>query len=266
MRYSRFVFLPLCVGLLYAPTASAKFMSDIVNSTKYETTASGSMMTHTSETPIMQTQDTSMTRAAFTAMVVDHLYGSAEIDHCYWDISSTRTPTFTLLYSDVKTTSPYAKELCIALRDGLARGYSDGSFKPDATISFAEASKIISRAYVLDPYADTNVTGPWYGPYAFALSTRNAIPMSVTTFQHSVTASETNDILERLSSNITWRTSQTYGDLVKMSMPPAVKKLTPHASMQTSGRTPLKQSSGSADSSSSSSAQSSSKTPWYKFF
>jgi|CXWL01.1.fsa_nt_gi hypothetical protein len=267
MQYSRLLFVTLFLGLLYAPAASAESGADILTSTQYRTPGSGATVWEASG----MNPDTLHTRATFTKMVVDSLYSPEEIDHCYRDISSTKNPTFTLLYTDVRTTASYGKQLCIALRDGLARGYSDGSFRPDARISFADASKIISRAYVLAPYAETNTVGPWYGPYAVALSNRNAIPTSVTTFQHSMTASETNDILERLSFGITWKQSMSYEEIVRRSTPPpAPKKTTAHMSMQAPARTPIKPMYSSTSSmnmsSTMSGGQSSSREPWYKFY
>lgn len=275
MKPSRFLLTLGLLGIAYAPAVSAKFIEDIIPSTNYTTpspaaippAATGGSITTTA--PVAPTG--TLTRAEFTQMIVSRLYPQAEIDRCYWDIASTLPPTFTLLYTDVPASSPYGKALCIAMRDGLARGYKDGSFRPNDVIRFSEASKIISRAYVLAPYAESTTTGAWFSQYAFALANRNAVPMTVTTFQHAMTAAETEEILKRLAGSITWEPARTYTEIEQASRPRAASMTT--VSSTTESRTPIKTTSDASvkpnTSSSSSSAkkeENGSESPWYKLF
>ena len=86
---------------------------------------------------------------------------------------------------------------------------NDGSFRPDQLITFAEASAILSRAYVLAPYADMNTKMAWYMPHAEALAARNVIPLTIKGFGHLVTDTETREMLDRLAEQITWKPSLT---------------------------------------------------------
>ncbi|UPA22943.1 S-layer homology domain-containing protein [Candidatus Peribacteria bacterium] len=266
MNLSRLVLAAGTLGMLYAPAASAKFLSDFVPSTTYVTPEAVEDMT----LPSGVTAETKMTRASFTAMVIEHLYSDIEIENCYWDIAPTLPPTFTLLYTDVSVNASYAKQLCIALRDGIARGYKDGSYRPNNEITFAEASKIIARAYGLTPYAEATNRGAWYGPYAFALAERNTIPVSVSTLQHIVTADEAMEMLERLDNDITTRPGTPYKQLdarvVPLNVLLQMNRPTKALVLPPTKTTPSSAASSSSMPSSVGSTSSDTTLPWYKLF
>ncbi|WP_153978961.1 glycoside hydrolase family 3 N-terminal domain-containing protein [Paenibacillus xylanilyticus] len=52
-------------------------------------------------------------------------------------------------YSDVPKTHAFTKEIAIASKNGLASGFPDGSFRPDAPLSRAETAAFLTRAYSL---------------------------------------------------------------------------------------------------------------------
>ncbi|PAD33400.1 glycoside hydrolase family 3 N-terminal domain-containing protein [Paenibacillus sp. 7523-1] len=52
-------------------------------------------------------------------------------------------------YSDVPETHAFTKEIAIASKNGLASGFPDGSFRPDAPLSRAETAAFLTRAYSL---------------------------------------------------------------------------------------------------------------------
>ncbi len=225
------------LGLLVTPMASAHamFIEDVTlprnappavteEKTETMTPAVEPMQVETtssvlSVTPTMQASipDGLLSRAAFTAMLVQKMYTQGEIDVCYWTIAPSVPPHFTLVFSDVKTTDTYAKELCIAMRDGLIRGYGDGSFRPNQTVTFAEASKILSRSYALAPYADADHVNAWYFPYVTALTKQNAVPLNIVSLNQKMTKADTAEMLDRVHNGITSRPSQTAEKL----MPPA---------------------------------------------
>ncbi len=272
MKSSRLVLLAGLLGVIYSPAASAKFITNVLPSTERSTSSS---MTLPLDVPADMDTNSSMTRASLTAMVVDHLYTQEQIDSCFWDIAPSLPPTFTLLYTDVPTSHKYAKELCVAMRDGLAHGYKDGSFNPNKVVTFAEASKIIARAYALAPYAEANMTDTWFVPYAFALANTKAIPLTVTSFDHTVTVGQAIEMLDRLGNDIRTRPSQSYAELVKQwkakSAPKAAATTQTTTSTSTPTTTPEKKpvsaaSASSAMSSDTRQSSSSSALPWYKLF
>lgn len=280
MLFSRLLLVGALAGLTYAPLASAKFISDVIPSTSYTTPGMEQTQEKYQDQPTIDigvpdgtNQHGSMSRASFTAMVIEHMYSAEEIEHCFWDIAPTLPPTFTLLYTDVSASNIYAKKLCVAMRDGYARGYNDGSFRPDQTITFAEASKILARAYSLAPYAEATNREAWYAPYAYVLAVRNAIPTNITTLQHSVTARDTAEMLDRLGNDIRTRPSTPYSDIDARLRANAMRARREAAGLSTqpvpTTRTPAAErpsQTSSAASSAPASSAASSEQPWYKLF
>ena len=142
-----------------------------------------------------------VTRAEFTAMLVRKEYPQADIDGCYWDITSVWPPRFELLFRDVPVDHPYAPEICVAMRDGLVRGYGNDVFRPESPLTFADAAKVSARAYGLTPWADPSTPKHWFDTYVNALARRNAIPLSVQSIEERLTGDEAREILNRLSED-----------------------------------------------------------------
>ncbi len=166
------------------------------------------------------------TRAGFVSMIVHRLYNNVTIDTCFWNLASELPPDFSLVFTDVRTDHPYAKEICVAMTNGIIRGYADGSFRPNAPVTFAEASKMISRAYALHPWPDVaaSTSNPWFDVYVRTLDERGAIPSSVRTFDQRMSRTVFAEILDRLDGSITNRTttplSALYEDWTRRFSPP----------------------------------------------
>lgn len=157
------------------------------------------------------------TRAGFVSMIVHRLYNQTTIDTCYWDIASELPPSFTLVFTDVPTDHPYAHEICVAMRDGIIRGYGDGSFRPNEKVTFGEAAKMISRAYGLHPWPDVAVlsSNPWFDFYVQTLEENGAIPSSVKSFDQRMSRDTMASILDRLDGHSTSTDKTTLSDLRK---------------------------------------------------
>lgn len=221
----------------------------------------------------------SITRAEFTAMLVRSLYGEASIRWCYWDVTSVHPPRFELLFRDVPVDHPQAPEICVAMRDGLVRGYGNDVFRPDDRITFADAAKIVARSHGLTPWADPSVPEHWFDPYVEALGRRNAIPSTIVSLEERITAGEAREILERLAENDRGRPSRTAAELIaawerkyeRPTPPPPVRTApratTPRPSTPSQPSRPAQ--SGSASSvrpaSSAAAQQSSRPKAWYEF-
>ncbi|MSR87101.1 S-layer homology domain-containing protein [Candidatus Peribacteria bacterium] len=112
-------------------------------------------------------------RLEFTLATINHLYAAEDFDGCYKNISATKTGDFQRLFTDVESSEWYAKELCVGMHSGLIQGHADGSFRPFATISVAEASKILSKAYGL---TQGSMAGKaWYKMAMKSLQIRGAL-------------------------------------------------------------------------------------------
>lgn len=121
-------------------------------------------------------------------------------------------------FSDVKD-EWFAKYVCAAHDKGIINGYSDGTFKPQASISFAEASKILStvaNSVGFSGKLDETVSDPWYKKYAENLAEKKAIPFTITGFDHLVTRGEMAEIAVDFV-NVANDTSLSYDDVASIS-------------------------------------------------
>lgn len=177
------------------------------------------------ETMFVPSNSAILSRAEFTALIVEKMYNQAELDRCFWDIASKFPPGFSLVFTDVNVNDRFAKQICVAMRDGIVRGYVDGSFRPDRPVNAAESAKILSRAYSLAPYAHLDTVAPWYEAHVKALASRNAIPESITRLDQQVNGAQAQEMLARLAEGITTRPARRYEDL----MPKPVVKPKPAA-------------------------------------
>lgn len=190
------------------------------SSVSSESSESSASSASSSQTIILAPQQ-QLTRAEFTALIVEKLYSQAELDRCFWEITSPVPPRFTLVFTDVHVNDRFAKHICVAMHSGLVSGYGDGSFRPDRHITFAESAKIIARAFALAPYAQANRLEPWYREYVEVLGERNAIPLSIDGMEHTITGAEAADMFLRLSQGVTWLPSRSYEELAPKPRKPA---------------------------------------------
>ncbi len=219
--HSRFAAISIGFALmLSAPTALAAFPEDFTqsssssSSTQEIPTLTIDLRGLNTVSPLSTIEPTStLTRREFTALIVEKLYTPVQIETCFWDIASSLPPHFTLVFTDVHVNDAYAKHICVAMRDGLIRGYADGSFRPDRPINVAESAKILSRAFVLAPYAEHDQRSVWYRAHIEALATQNSIPLSIKKIDQVVTAAEANDMIARLAENNRALPSRTYSEL-----------------------------------------------------
>lgn len=67
-------------------------------------------------------------------------------------------------FPDVPTDAWYAEYVCVAKELGFVSGYEDGKFKPETTISEAEALKIVGKSFEWQ-VEELETGGQWYEPY-----------------------------------------------------------------------------------------------------
>lgn len=102
-------------------------------------------------------------RAEFTKIIIG-AYFADQVQSCN---------VATLHFSDIDVTAWYAPYLCVAVEKGVIAGYPDGTYRPNATINFAEAAKIIAVSDMGMAMSSAN-SGPWYQPYVTYLSEKHA--------------------------------------------------------------------------------------------
>ena len=109
-------------------------------------------------------------------------------------------------FSDIENGAWYEPYIRAAYENAVLSGYPDGTFRPNDTINFAEAAKIVVRAYGLE--YEESVTGAWYQPYWDALQSRELIPSSVLSPDQNITRGEMAQLLYYIAYyNSTYRRS-----------------------------------------------------------
>ncbi len=121
------------------------------------------------------------------------------------------SPTGSYCFTDVKN-EWYAKYICTAKNLGYVQGYSDGTFKPGDYINFAEASKIVTKAFGVQ--SDTTGTNnEWFAGYVKGLENENAIPTTIQTFDKDITRGDMAELIWRLKEKPADKVTQTYDEI-----------------------------------------------------
>lgn len=116
-------------------------------------------------------------------------------------------------FTDIDQTAWYATYAHKARCQGIVEGYPDGTFKPAASINFAEAAKILANSYEL-PFDTTDV---WYEGYVRGIEQKNAIPTSITRFDQNITRGEMADMIYRLETGNKVPVPRSYEDIERGS-------------------------------------------------
>lgn len=167
-----------------------------------------------------------VTRAQFVEAVVDYAYPNFIVsENCFEQLDSNPRPgvDFTHLFKDVSKEAPYALKLCHAMRAGLVWGYADGTFRPNNTISFAEAAKIINIAFGTDYVMPDHQDADWYENYVYTIGRHAVLPTSlVQEPEHVMTGAETVNLLRSVSASMATHHGSTVdpGNPDSLPLPP----------------------------------------------
>ncbi len=109
------------------------------------------------------------TRAELVAMLVQDRFEATEIESCIEAYMPSRhTPVF---FTDVTQFHKHANSICMAAINKMVKGFSDGSFAPDAALTRAEALKLLydmmpdvdEQEEYANPFADVS-SADWFAP------------------------------------------------------------------------------------------------------
>ena len=109
-------------------------------------------------------------------------------------------------FRDVLRDAWYADEVCVAQVKDLVDGYPDGTFRPGAYINFVEVSKILSNVFVLNVATEGT---PWYTPYVRKMTELRAVPTSVNALNSLMTRGEMAEMMYRIKTQNTSKSSKT---------------------------------------------------------
>lgn len=124
--------------------------------------------------------------------------------------SVPNTYTASLPYADTSNNAWYAPAVVYVYGNGLMSGYGDNTFHPYSAVTFNDAAKTFALVYHLSlNTSNTDTTQK----YIRALSDVNAIPLSITSDNQSLTRGQLADIIYRLDNGDSSQPSQTYTSL-----------------------------------------------------
>lgn len=99
-------------------------------------------------------------------------------------------------FSDINPDEWYAPYVCTAKRRGIIDGYPDGTYKPERTINFAEAIKIILGAY--GRQIEDKEGEQWYSPYVDHLDNADILSKNSYVPWEELTRIRAADVLWRI--------------------------------------------------------------------
>lgn len=124
--------------------------------------------------------DDLVTRRELLTMTLRRLYPNRDFGRCFEWIAPSLPIKYTKLFSDVLITDPSAEAFCGAMVTGLISGQPDGSLRPEAQVTLAEAAKVITRGFGIYQFGRTDPPEmPWYVQYLDPLVEHDAIPASL---------------------------------------------------------------------------------------
>lgn len=134
--------------------------------------------------------DNEINRAEFTKIIVDTFSGGGFSKGYNKDYPNSGCEK--KLFPDAPLKEWFGIYVCAARDSGFIDGYADGTFKPSGKINYAEAAKIIAKAY--DPDGSKGYTNKqssiWYETFTDALKDRNAEPSTITSPSKFITRGE----------------------------------------------------------------------------
>lgn len=156
--------------------------------------------------------ESEINRAEFIKIVIEAEFpGEAVGSGCFKDVAN-------------QWFAPY---ICFAKDRGFIAGYADKTFRPEQSINFVEASKIIANVFSLD--VEEKYIETWFEKYVVALENIEAIPGSIFNFDQKVKRGEMSFMIDaKLNSwgGNGYNTSVTYADIRALSgLGAGVKKL-----------------------------------------
>ncbi|MBD3270545.1 hypothetical protein GF376_03380 [Candidatus Peregrinibacteria bacterium] len=107
-----------------------------------------------------------LNRAEFLKIMVEVNYDESD----FAEYSNSRC------FPDVEPGVWYTKYVCFGAEKGIVEGYPDGTFRPGNSINFVESAKIVTEAFGVDVFEDSET---WYKPYVEYLESQKAVPVAI---------------------------------------------------------------------------------------
>lgn len=137
-----------------------------------------------------------VTRAEFIKIILESAMGTGYA-------SKIRNNCQESYFTDITYNQWFFSYVCFAKRNKMIDGYSDGTFRPNNNITFAEAAKIIGNAFI--GYSKDINQPEWWTQHTDSLFREDAIPPTISINQygtHLLTRGEMAFIMYQLLNKI----------------------------------------------------------------
>ncbi len=156
--------------------------------------------------------DTSINRAELVHMLTNPTFIRRRTGtDCLRNYGAYGEPEF---FTDVARDAWYGQAVCVAFQRGIINGHPDGTFRPADAVTFAEASKMLVSLFTANIQSYTPHTEQWYVAYMRKMDQRKAIPQSIKSPTQTVTRGEIAEMIYRLKTADTSRSSVAYWELL----------------------------------------------------
>ncbi|MDA1061026.1 MAG: S-layer homology domain-containing protein [bacterium] len=118
-------------------------------------------------------------------------------------------------FSDVPSNLWYTKYICYGKEKGWVKGYDDGTFRPDQTVTFVEGLKITLKGFDL---GYTESTEPWYKDAVTKAGDSNYIPQTINGFANGLKRGEMADMITRIIKDDKDELDTYLGDLADLAV------------------------------------------------
>lgn len=118
-----------------------------------------------------------LSRAEFVQLMTNELFLPSRDADCV--AKNTGSGSTTVFFPDVRADAAFATDICVAKTNNLIHGYDDGYFRPQRSLSFVEAAKVIVSTFRLQMRRDKIGDERWYEVYVQTLRDYRAVPESL---------------------------------------------------------------------------------------
>lgn len=166
--FNKFLALGVLLGSVAVLTPAFAAFDDVDSNDPY-----GPAILHLQQEGIVQgfadgtyRSQTNITRAEYTKILLYAKFGEELVTQC--DAES---------FPDVEQSAWYYNVICYAKDESIVAGYGDGTFRPNDSISYAEAAKILVNVMIAP--TEESDADEWWTPYTDLLEAHGALPPTV---------------------------------------------------------------------------------------
>lgn len=141
-------------------------------------------------------------RDEFVKIMVNSVFTPDVIEGC------TNAP-----FTDIPANDQFLKYICVAHKEGIVTGYTDGLFRAKNKISVGESAKVVANSFGLVVEGPEVTYGNVFEPYLDVLAEKNYIPDTVEGVDSMIKRGEMGEYIYRVKQDITTKPSKQIDDI-----------------------------------------------------